>query len=60
MNEHRPDIRTATLWTHLDNLASQRTAERAGFLRDPDADAERELDGRSAATTAYRLQLQLQ
>lgn len=54
---HHPDLHTATLWTDTDNVASQQTAERAGFVRDPERDAERELKDVSVSTTAYRLGL---
>ncbi|MFB9709566.1 GNAT family N-acetyltransferase [Streptosporangium sandarakinum] len=33
------------LWAHRDNLASQRVALRAGYLRDPDQDKEQEAKG---------------
>ncbi|MFG1755448.1 GNAT family N-acetyltransferase [Streptosporangium sandarakinum] len=33
------------LWAHRDNLASQRVALRAGYLRDPDRDKEQEAKG---------------
>jgi ribosomal-protein-alanine N-acetyltransferase len=43
------------LWTHADNVASQRVAERAGFLRDPGRDSSREVKGGTWPTIAYRL-----
>lgn len=58
VRQQHPDLHTATLWTDTDNVASQRTAERAGFVRDPDHDGERELNGEPpTSTTAYRLTL---
>lgn len=36
-------LRELRLWTHPDNLASQAVAERAGYVRDPANDREREI-----------------
>jgi ribosomal-protein-alanine N-acetyltransferase len=35
------------LWTHADNTASQRVAERAGFRHQPERDEQRVIAGRS-------------
>ena len=43
------------LWTHADNSASRRVAERAGFHRDPQRDQERQIKGGTWATIAYCL-----
>ncbi|GLZ35573.1 hypothetical protein Lesp02_77600 [Lentzea sp. NBRC 105346] len=42
------------LWTHADNVASRKVAERAGFVRDPDNDRDREIKGEIWPTAAYR------
>lgn len=42
------------LWTHEDNVASQRVAEKAGFVRDPDRDGSRTVKGDTWHTLAYR------
>jgi RimJ/RimL family protein N-acetyltransferase len=42
------------LWTHVDNLASRKVAERAGFHRSPEHDLERRVKGASWRTVAYR------
>ena len=44
----------AALWCHVDNVASQRAAERAGFLRHPAGDRERVVKGSVWPTLAYR------
>ncbi|SES20524.1 Protein N-acetyltransferase, RimJ/RimL family [Lentzea xinjiangensis] len=43
------------LWTHRDNTASRKVAERAGFVRDPDRDEDRVVKGAVWPTVAYRL-----
>jgi len=43
------------LWTHAANTASQRVAERAGFVRDPGRDGSREVEGENWPVVAYRL-----
>lgn len=43
------------LWTHRDNLGSRKVAERAGFVRDPARDEDREIKGAIWPTVAYRL-----
>ena len=43
------------LWTHVENTASQRVAERAGFVRDPERDGSREVKGQDWPVVAYRL-----
>jgi [ribosomal protein S5]-alanine N-acetyltransferase len=43
------------LWTHAENAASRRVAERAGYERDPDHDQPREVNGHTWQTVAYRL-----
>lgn len=43
------------LWTHRENTASRRVAERAGYRRDPDRDQWRKVKGASWPTVAYRL-----
>jgi ribosomal-protein-alanine N-acetyltransferase len=43
------------LWTHVDNLPSQRVAERAGYSRDPQRDEYKEVKGQVWRTAAYRL-----
>lgn len=47
-------VRVAELWTHADNTASQRAAQRAGFVRDPAADCERMIKGARWPTVTYR------
>lgn len=42
------------LWTHEANVASQRVAEKAGFVRDPDRDGERAVKDATWHTLAYR------
>ena len=42
------------LWTHAANTASQRVAEQAGFVRDPERDGDREVKGATWPTLAYR------
>lgn len=53
LNEHRTvvDLR---LWTHVDNVASQRVAERAGFSRNPGDDRLRQIKGETWRTIGYR------
>jgi RimJ/RimL family protein N-acetyltransferase len=43
------------LWTHRDNIGSRKAAERAGFVRDPERDEDREIKGTVWPTVAYRL-----
>ncbi|RAS70430.1 RimJ/RimL family protein N-acetyltransferase [Lentzea atacamensis] len=43
------------LWTHRDNTGSRKVAERAGFVRDPARDDDREVKGTNWPTVAYRL-----
>ena len=43
------------LWTHAENAPSRAAAERAGFMRDPDGDREREVKGTVWPTVAYVL-----
>ncbi|MDX8029090.1 GNAT family N-acetyltransferase [Lentzea sp. BCCO 10_0856] len=43
------------LWTHRDNLGSRKVAERAGFVRDPARDQDREIKGEVWPTVAYKL-----
>jgi [ribosomal protein S5]-alanine N-acetyltransferase len=35
------------LWTHVDNLGSRTTAERAGYRRDPERDQDRQIKGQT-------------
>jgi RimJ/RimL family protein N-acetyltransferase len=42
------------LHAHAANAASRRTAEKAGFVRDPERDGEREVKGELWPTVAYR------
>jgi RimJ/RimL family protein N-acetyltransferase len=46
-------------WTHVENAASGRVAQRAGFrrdpARDPARDRRREINGSGGDTLAYRL-----
>jgi RimJ/RimL family protein N-acetyltransferase len=42
------------LWTHADNLASRRVAERAGYQRAPGDDQQREVKGQVWETVGYR------
>ncbi|HEX8870469.1 MAG TPA: GNAT family protein, partial [Lentzea sp.] len=42
------------LWTHRDNIGSRKVAERAGFVRDPERDRDREVKGEIWPTVAYR------
>jgi RimJ/RimL family protein N-acetyltransferase len=42
------------LWTHEENVASQRVAASAGFVRDPVRDKERDIKGSTWRTIAYR------
>ena len=51
----RLDLRELRLWTHADNSASRRVAERAGFHRDPQRDKQRVVKDIMWTTTAYRL-----
>jgi ribosomal-protein-alanine N-acetyltransferase len=48
-------LREIRLCTHRDNTASQRAAMRAGFIRDPDHDHEREVKGTTWPMHAYVL-----
>jgi RimJ/RimL family protein N-acetyltransferase len=41
------------LWTHVDNVASRRVAERAGYHRVPDLDRRRTVKGRIWRTVMY-------
>ncbi|MGW6443088.1 GNAT family N-acetyltransferase [Lentzea sp. NPDC055074] len=43
------------LWTHRDNVGSRKVAERAGFVRDPARDEDREIKGVVWPTVAYHL-----
>jgi len=43
------------LWTHRDNIGSRKVAERAGFVRDPARDEDREIKGSVWPTVAYHL-----
>ena len=43
------------LWTHVNNTASQRVAEHAGFHRDPARDQPRHIKGNTWPTVAYAL-----
>ncbi|MFI6094681.1 GNAT family N-acetyltransferase [Lentzea sp. NPDC051213] len=43
------------LWTHRDNVGSRKVAERAGFVRDPERDQDREIKGSIWPTVAYHL-----
>jgi ribosomal-protein-alanine N-acetyltransferase len=43
------------LWTHRDNLGSRKVAERAGFVRDPARDQDREIKNSIWPTVAYQL-----
>lgn len=43
------------LWTHRDNIGSRRVAERAGFVRDPARDGDREIKDHLWPTVAYHL-----
>jgi RimJ/RimL family protein N-acetyltransferase len=43
------------LWTHVDNLASRRVAERAGYRRSHEYDRRRQVKGTSWRTVAYSL-----
>ena len=43
------------LWTHRDNTGSRKVAERAGFVRDPARDEDREVKGEIWPTVAYHL-----
>jgi [ribosomal protein S5]-alanine N-acetyltransferase len=47
-------VSAAELWTHADNIASRRAAERAGFVRDPAADCQRTIKGSRWPTVTYR------
>lgn len=47
-------LRELRLWTHAENVASQRVAERAGFHRAPERDRNREIKGETWPTLAYR------
>ncbi len=42
------------LWTRVDNAASRAVAEKAGFVRDPDRDGQRQVKGATWQTVAYR------
>lgn len=43
------------LWTHRDNLGSRKVAERAGFVRDPAGDQDREIKNSIWPTVSYQL-----
>lgn len=43
------------LWTHVDNLASRKVAERAGYHRSPGHDRERQVKGANWQTVGYTL-----
>ncbi|QSB17397.1 GNAT family N-acetyltransferase [Natronosporangium hydrolyticum] len=43
------------LWTHADNVASRRVAERAGFHRDPERDQRKQLKRAVWETVGYAL-----
>lgn len=43
------------LWAHRDNTGSRKVAERAGFVRDPARDQDREIKGEIWPTVAYQL-----
>lgn len=43
------------LWAHRDNTGSRKAAERAGFVRDPARDRDREIKGEVWPTVAYQL-----
>jgi ribosomal-protein-alanine N-acetyltransferase len=43
------------LWTHTDNAASRAVAEKAGFVRDPERDRQREVKGAVWETVAYKV-----
>ncbi|GAB2812829.1 GNAT family N-acetyltransferase [Lentzea nigeriaca] len=43
------------LWTHRDNTGSRKVAERAGFVRDPGRDQDREIKGTIWPTMSYQL-----
>ncbi|KJK42751.1 hypothetical protein UK23_35885 [Lentzea aerocolonigenes] len=49
------EVTEVRLWAHRDNTGSRKVAERAGFVRDPDRDADREIKGSIWPTVAYRL-----
>ena len=48
------DVREIRLWTHADNLASQRVAEAAGYRRTPADDRRRTIKGEVWDTVGYR------
>jgi ribosomal-protein-alanine N-acetyltransferase len=47
-------VSRAELWTHVDNIGSQRAAEHAGFERLPGEDCDRIINGAVWPTVAYR------
>lgn len=49
------DVGELRLWTHRDNTGSRKVAERAGFVRDPARDQDREVKGEVWPTVAYQL-----
>ena len=51
---HHP-VTELRLWTHRDNAGSRKVAERAGFVRDPARDEDREVKGEVWPTVAYHL-----
>lgn len=55
--ENWPAVREVTLWTHADNIASQRVALAAGFHRQPSRDGYRTVAGQRWPVRWYALQL---
>lgn len=49
------DVTELRLWAHRDNAGSLKVAERAGFVRDPARDQDREIKGTIWPTVAYQL-----
>lgn len=49
------DVTELRLWAHRDNTGSLKVAERAGFIRDPARDQDREIKGTIWPTVAYQL-----
>jgi ribosomal-protein-alanine N-acetyltransferase len=42
------------LWTHQENVASQRAATKTGFVRDPDHDGQQQIKGHTCTSVAFR------
>jgi RimJ/RimL family protein N-acetyltransferase len=55
----RDGVEEIRLWTHTQNVASQRVALRAGFVPEPARDRVREVKGENWSTRAYVLRAEM-